>query len=88
MLDSFNKYLYHGTKKVSKFSGFIRGLAFDGSYFYIGQSEDMYLSKDMGLETNNIMCNAGIFQLDINKNISRFLSTPDVMNIHDILIYE
>ena len=88
VLDSFNKYLYHGTKKVSKFSGFIRGLAFDGSYFYIGQSEDMYLSKDMGLETNNIMCNAGIFQLDINKNISRFLSTPDVMNIHDILIYK
>ena len=87
MLNSFNKYLYHGTKKVSKFSGFIRGLAFD-DYFYIGQSEDMYLSKDMGLETNNIMCNAGIFQLDINKNISRFLSTPDVMNIHDILIYE
>ena len=88
VLDSFNKYLYHGTKKVSKFSGFIRGLAFDGSYFYIGQSEDMYLSKDMGLETDNIMCNAGIFQLDINKNISRFLSTPDVMNIHDILIYK
>ena len=87
VLDSFNKYLYHGTKKVSKFSGFMRGLTFDGNYFYIGQSEDMYLSKDMGSEYNNTMCNAGIFQLDVNKNISRFLSIPDVMNIHDILIY-
>ena len=74
--------------KISKFSGFIRGLAHDGNYFYIGQSEDMYLSKDMGSEINNTMCNAGIFQLDVNKNISRFLSIPDVMNIHDILIKE
>ena len=85
VLDSFNKYLYHGTKKISKFTGFVRGLSFDESYFYIGQSEDMYLSKDMGSDINNTMCNAGIFQLDVNKNISRFLSIPDVMNIHDIL---
>ncbi|SMF79604.1 DUF4915 domain-containing protein [Candidatus Pelagibacter sp. HIMB1321] len=88
VLDSFNKYLYHGTKKVSKFSGFVRGLAFDGSYFYIGQSEDMYLSKDMGTDINLTMCNAGIYQLDANKNIARFLSIPDIMNIHDILIID
>ena len=35
VLDSFNKYLYHGTKKVSKFSGFLRGLSFDDNYFYL-----------------------------------------------------
>ena len=87
VLDSFNKYLYFGTKKVSKFPGFIRGLSYDGSYFYIGQSEDMYLSKDMGSNIDSTMCNAGIFQCDISKNISRFLSVPDVMNIHDIIIY-
>ena len=88
VLDSFNKTLYHGTKAVSKFPGFIRGLTCDENYFYIGQSEDMYLSKDMGSNINNTMCNAGIFQVDVDKNISRFLSTPDVMNIHDILIYK
>ena len=88
VLDSFNKTLYHGTKAVSKFPGFIRGLACDENYFYIGQSEDMYLSKDMGSNINNTMCNAGIFQVDVDKNISRFLSTPDVMNIHDVLIYK
>ena len=88
VLDSFNKYLYFGTKKISKFPGFVRGLANDGSYCYVGQSEDMYLSKDMGTDLNNTMCNAGIFQCDIDKNISRFLSVPDVMNIHDILVYE
>ena len=88
VLDSLNKSLYHGTKKISKFTGFVRGLSFDGNYFYIGQSEDMYLSRDMdiGSDKNNTMCNAGIFQFDINRNISRFLSIPDVMNIHDILI--
>ncbi len=88
VLDSYNKYLYHGTKKISKFSGFVRGLSFDGNYFYVGQSEDMYLSRDIGSGVHNTMCNAGIFQLDISKNASRFLSTPDVMNIHDVLIYE
>ena len=88
VLDSFNKYLYFGTKKVSKFPGFVRGLSYDNSYFYVGQSEDMYLSKDMGADINTTMCNAGIYQCDINKNISRFLSVPDVMNIHDILVIE
>ena len=48
----------------------------------------MYLSKDMGADINTTMCNAGIYQCDINKNISRFLSVPDVMNIHDILVIE
>ena len=88
VLDSLNKNLYHGTKIISKFHGFIRGLASDGNCFYIGQSEDMYLSKEMGQNINVTMCNAGIFQLDINKNISRFLSTPDIMNIHDIKVID
>jgi len=88
VLDSLNKTLNHGTKVISKFQGFIRGLASDGNCFYIGQSEDMYLSKEMGQNINITMCNAGIFQLDINKNITRFLSTPDIMNIHDILVFD
>ena len=88
VLDSLNKTLNHGTKVVSKFQGFVRGLAFDGNCFYIGQSEDMYLSKEMGQNKNITMCNAGIFQLDMNKNITRFLSTPDIMNIHDILVFD
>ena len=37
---------------------------------------------------NIAICNAGIFQLDINKNITRFLSTPNIMNIHDILVFD
>ena len=88
VLDSFNKYLFHGTKKIIKFQGFVRGLAFDDNYFYVGQSEDMYLSKNFGSYIDNTICNAGIYQVDIDKNISRFLSIPDVMNIHDILIYK
>ena len=36
-------------QKISKFTGFVRGLSFDGNYFYIGQSEDMYLSRDMDI---------------------------------------
>ena len=88
VLDSYNKYLCHGTKKIIKFQGFVRGLAFDEDYFYVAQSEDMYLSKDMGSGIENTICNAGLYQVDTNKNISRFLSTPDIMNIHDILLYK
>lgn len=88
VLDSLNKTLHHGTKKISKFQGFVRGLAHDGNCFYIGQSEDMYLSKEMGHDIDTTMCNAGLFQLDTNKNITRFLSTPDIMNIHDVLVFD
>jgi len=87
VLDSLNKSLYLGTKKIAKFPGFVRGLSFDGTYFYIGQSEDMYLSQDMGSNKNAVMCNAGIYQFDEVKNISRYLSVPDVMNIHDLLVW-
>ena len=43
----------------------------------------MYLSRDIGSDMHNTMCNAGIFQIDLNKNISSFYQ-HDVMNIHDV----
>ena len=87
ILDSMNRTLLIGNSVKASFSGFLRGLAHDGKYFYIGQSEDMYTSQHFGSNLRNTMCNAGIYKVDLTKNISRFISMYDNMNIHDILIY-
>ena len=86
VLDSVGKNLFIGTRKASTFPGFVRGLDNDGTYYYIGQSEDMYTSRSFGETKDITMCNAGIYQYDNEKKITRFLATPNIMNIHDILV--
>lgn len=86
-LDSMRGDFWVGNQKiVGKFNGFVRGLAFDGKYYFIGQSEDMYTSELFGVK-DNIMVNAGVYLYDIKTRVSRFYSFPDLSNIHDIKIY-
>tara|TARA_B100000795_G_scaffold45147_1_gene29664 strand:+ start:5978 stop:7216 length:1239 start_codon:yes stop_codon:yes gene_type:complete len=87
VLDSMNRNLLIGDSIKSSFPGFVRGLTFDGKYYYVGQSEDMYTSQNFGSSNQNTMCNAGIYKIDLEKNISRFISMYDNMNIHDLLTY-
>lgn len=85
-LDSMKGNFWIGNQnKAGKFNGFIRGLAFDGKYYFIGQSEDMYTSELFGIK-NNIMLNAGVYLYDQKTKVSRFYSFPDLSNIHDIKI--
>ena len=78
-------YFYQGNQKiVGKFDGFIRGLAFDGRFYFIGQSEDMYTSELFGIK-DNIMINGGFYLFDIKTNVSRFYSIPEMSNIHDLM---
>lgn len=87
-LDSMRGDFYIGNQKVvGKFNGFMRGLAFDGKYYFIGQSEDMYTSELFGIK-DNIMVNAGVHLFDVKTRVSRFYSFPDLSNIHDIKIHE
>ena len=84
-LGSFKGQLQNKSKKIlGQFPGFVRGLDFDGKYFFIGQSENMYLLKSQGL-SKNINCNAGIYLFDSKFKYSRFFSLPHVMNIHDLV---
>ena len=78
--------LFIGDTVRCSFPGFVRGLAFDGQYYYVGQSEDMYTSQNFGGNNFTTMCNAGIYKVDVEKNISRFVSLYENMNIHDIII--
>ncbi len=87
-LDSMRgKFHTNNQHTVGEFPGFARGLAFDGRFYYVGQSEDMYMSKRFK-EANNIMLNAGFFLFDIDTKASRFYPMLDNMNIHDLLVLE
>ena len=70
---------------IGEFDGFVRGLAFDGRFYFIGQSEDMYMGRVFGTR-KNIMLNAGFYLFDPETKASRFYPMLDNMNIHDILI--
>jgi len=87
-LDSMRGRFYTNDQVLAgEFHGFARGLAFDGRFYYIGQSEDMYMSRRFGT-THNIMLNAGFYLFDAETKASRFYPMLDNMNIHDILIME
>ena len=86
LLGSFHgEFLSQENKSmISKFPGFIRGLDFEGKFIFIGQSENMYILRMVG-KSNNISCNAGIYLFDKKLKVSKFFSTPDIMNIHDLI---
>ena len=80
--------LYLNSQMIAgEFSGFTRGLAYDGRFYYIGQSEDMYVTKRFGT-AGNIMLNAGFYIFDRTSKASRFYPMLDNMNVHDLLIIE
>ena len=79
VLDSMTGRLVTGKSNFqAKFPGFARGLDKHLQYFVIGQSEDMYVSERMHLET--VMLNAGIYIYDVEFNASRFISIDGLMN--------
>lgn len=85
-LDSMRGRLHTTTHTIAgEFPGFARGLAHDGRFFYVGQSENMYLSRLIST-SNNIMLNAGFYLFDRETKASRFFPMFDHMNVHDILI--
>jgi hypothetical protein len=87
-LDSMRGRLHLNSQMFAgEFSGFTRGLAHDGRFYYVGQSEDMYVTKRFGI-AGNIMMNAGFYLFDITTRASRFYPMLDNMNIHDLLIVE
>ena len=85
-LDSMRGRLHTDNQFIAgTFSGFVRGLTHDGRFYYIGQSEDMYMSRVFG-SRDSIMLNAGFYMFDIDTKASRFYPMLDNMNIHDLLL--
>ena len=87
-LDSMNGTFHQGNHKIlGKFNGFIRGLDYDSNFFFIGQSEDMYVSEMFG-KKENIMLNAGVYLYQPESIVCRFYSFPYLSNIHDLKIHK
>jgi hypothetical protein len=83
-VDSMRGDVYKtSNKKLVNINGFVRGITYDGNYYYIGQSEHRHFDrlKDIG---QVIHLNCGIHVFDENTKICRFYSFDKLANIHSI----
>jgi len=84
--DSMLGYFYKTDKKViGEFFGFIRGLAYDGSFYYIGQSETRHFDRLKGIR-KNIGMNAGFYLFDEETKAAKFFTIPRVHQIRDLVV--
>jgi len=83
-LDSMNGHFYRTSKNVvGEFNGFVRGLAFDGRFYYIGQSETRYFDRLRGMK-KHIAMSAGFYLFDEDTKAAKFFCTPQIRQIHDV----
>lgn len=86
VLDSMRGYFYKTDKNVTgEFFGFIRGLAFDGVYYYVGQSETRYFDRLKGLR-KNIGMSAGFYLFDEETKAAKFFSTPKLRQVRSLAV--
>ena len=87
VLDSLRGQLkMHNSQVVGEFSAFSRGLAFDGIYYFIGQSRNRNYSKFLGL-SNNISIDTSIIIFDKETKVSRTVHLPSKLSeIHAIML--
>ena len=86
-IDSMRGDVYKtNNKKLVNISGFVRGIDYDGKYYYIGQSEHRYFDRLKDI-SGNIHINCGIHVFDEVSKASRFYSLDEhVTNIHSIMV--
>ena len=85
-LDSMNGYLYRSTKNIiGEFPPFARGLAYDGTYYYVGQSEVRNFAPLKGIK-KLIAMTAGFYMFDDETKAAKFFNVPGVRQIHDLCV--
>jgi hypothetical protein len=85
-LNSMMGELYHASYgMICKTSGFARGLAHDGKYFYIGTTEHRYPEKLKNI-SNNISLDTGFYVFDENSSLTKFYDMPMIEAIHSIVV--
>jgi hypothetical protein len=87
VLDSLRGELKtNNARPIGRFPAFTRGLAFDGVYYYIGQSRNRNYSKNLGLSLN-VSIDTGIIIFDHTTKASRTIALPQKLSeIHSILV--
>lgn len=71
-------------RTMTQFTGFVRGIAYDGVYYYIGQSAHRYIDR-RSQTTNNISLDTGIFLVDAVNKVTKFFSIPDLTDINSVI---
>lgn len=85
-LNSMLGELYHASYgMINKTNNFVRGLAYDGKYFFIGTSQHRYPEKIKNIN-NNISLNTGFYVFDQKSKLSKFFEVTNTEAIHSILI--
>lgn len=86
ILDSLPGYLRRNNCQIAgQFPAFTRGLAYDGMYYYIGQSKNRNISKNIGISLNTSI-DTGIIIFDEIMKVSRFIQLPSkISEVHAIL---
>ncbi len=85
-VDSMRGHLHLSDKKVSgEFPWFIRGLAFDGQYYYIGVNQNRYFDRLKGI-SNCIMLTAGVLLFDEESKGTRFFAMENLRQVHDLWV--
>lgn len=79
-LDSMRGDLYKTDKRVI---GEFPGL-FDGTFYYVGQSETRYFDRLKGMK-KHIAMSAGFYLFDEETKAAKFFGLPKVRQIHDLL---
>ncbi len=87
VLDSLRGCLLKGNAQpIGQFPGFARGLAYDGVYFYVGQSRNRNYSRYLGL-SKNISIDTAIILFDEHTKVSRSFQLPSkISEIHSIVV--
>ena len=87
VLDSLRGGLrQNNAQEIGVFPGFTRGLDFDGTFFFIGQSRNRNFSKTFGV-SKNISIDTSIIIFDPVTKVSRSISLPSKLSeIHSVLI--
>jgi len=87
VLDSLRgNLLTNNFQIVGSFPGFTRGLDFDGSYYFVGQSRNRNYSKYLGI-SNNVSLDTSIIIFDPVTKVSKSIFLPNsISEIHSILL--
>lgn len=85
VLDSMRGDLVYGTGERLNIGGFVRGLDVADNLYFIGQSQDMYISDRLS-KGSAIPVDPGFYVVDKASLASRFYPLPKLMNVHDLRV--
>ncbi len=84
--DSMRGVVHNTTwKSITQFNGFVRGIAHDGEFYYVGQSMHRYVDR-LEHATNNISLDTGIYIVDEHNKTTKFFSIHQLTDIKAIAL--